>query len=124
MSQSKIEVDKTQFLERNVSHHFEHADQEFDSCKMGMWLFLLTEILLFGGLFVAYVVFRSWHPETWEASVVKGETVERELEQFRLAQGKQEPHEHMHFYIQTTVLDHSQETACCTLRFSSKQLTR
>ena len=65
--ESNIEIDKTQFLERNVSHHFETADQEMDSCKMGMWLFLLTEILLFGGLFVAYVVFRSWHPETWEA---------------------------------------------------------
>jgi cytochrome c oxidase subunit 3 len=67
MSQSNTTVDKSKFLERQVSHHFEHADQEFDSCKMGMWLFLLTEILLFGGLFVAYVVFRSWHPETWEA---------------------------------------------------------
>lgn len=65
--ESHIEIDKTQFKERNVSHHFENADQEMDSCKMGMWLFLLTEILLFGGLFVAYVVFRSWHPETWEA---------------------------------------------------------
>ncbi|MCM8537098.1 MAG: cytochrome c oxidase subunit 3 family protein [Lentisphaeraceae bacterium] len=64
---AKIEVDKSQFAERNVSHHFVDADQEFDSCKMGMWLFLLTEILLFGGLFVAYVVFRTWHPETWEA---------------------------------------------------------
>ena len=30
MSHSKVEIDKTQFLERNVSHHFEHADQELD----------------------------------------------------------------------------------------------
>ena len=66
-STAQVDVDKSQFLERNVSHHFIDADQEFDSCKMGMWLFLLTEILLFGGLFVAYVVFRTWHPETWEA---------------------------------------------------------
>ena len=59
MSHSKVEIDRTKFLERNVSHHFEHADQEFDSCKMGIWLFLLTEILLFGGLFVAYAVEKS-----------------------------------------------------------------
>ena len=28
-----------------------------------MWLFLLTEVMLFGGLFVVYIVYRSWHPE-------------------------------------------------------------
>ena len=45
-------IDTTGFNERNVSHHFASADQEFSSCKQGMWLFLLTEILLFSGLFV------------------------------------------------------------------------
>ena len=36
---------------------------------MGMWLFLITEILLFSGMFVAYVVYRVWHPEVFvEAS--------------------------------------------------------
>lgn len=30
---------------------------------MGMWIFLLTEILLFGGLFVAYAIYRAWHPD-------------------------------------------------------------
>lgn len=32
---------------------------------MGMWLFLVTEILLFSGMFVAYVVYRTWHPEVF-----------------------------------------------------------
>ena len=46
-----------------VAHHFESADQQFQSAKLGMWLFLATEILFFGGLFVAYSVYRSNHPE-------------------------------------------------------------
>jgi len=50
---------------RKVGHHFADAEQEFTSNKFGFWLFLATEILLFGGLFVAYVVFRSMYPETF-----------------------------------------------------------
>jgi len=34
-----------------------------ESAKLGMWLFLLTEVLFFGGLFVAYAIYRAWHPE-------------------------------------------------------------
>jgi len=47
----------------NVAHHFESADQQFQSAKLGMWLFLATEILFFGGLFCAYSVYRANHPE-------------------------------------------------------------
>ena len=35
---------------------------------MGMWLFLVTEILLFSGMFVAYTVYRVWHPEVFAQS--------------------------------------------------------
>lgn len=38
-------------------------EQQRDSAKLGMWLFLLTEVLLFGGLFCAYAIYRAWHPE-------------------------------------------------------------
>jgi hypothetical protein len=41
----------------------DNAEQQFDSGKLGMWLFLATEVLLFGGLFVAYAVYRANHPE-------------------------------------------------------------
>ncbi|WP_440999520.1 cytochrome c oxidase subunit 3 family protein [Fodinibius sp. SL11] len=44
-------------------HHFVDADQQFDAAKMGMWIFLMTEILMFGGLFAAYIVYRLLHPE-------------------------------------------------------------
>ena len=48
-----------------VDHHFENADQQYQSAKLGMWVFLATEILFFGGLFVAYAVYRANHPEVF-----------------------------------------------------------
>ena len=47
------------------AHHFETAEQQFESGKLGMWIFLATEILLFGGLFCTYAVYRSTHPEVF-----------------------------------------------------------
>ncbi len=52
----------------HLQHHFVSSEQQFDSAKLGMWLFLITEILLFSAMFVAYAVYRSWHPETWAAA--------------------------------------------------------
>ena len=46
-----------------LQHHFDTPEQQFDAGKLGMWLFLATEILLFGGLFCAYAVYRATHPE-------------------------------------------------------------
>jgi cytochrome c oxidase subunit 3 len=48
---------------RFQAHHFESAQQQYDSGKLGMWIFLLTEILFFGGLFCAYAVYRANHPD-------------------------------------------------------------
>ncbi len=45
--------------------HFETPEQQFESGKFGMWVFLATEILLFGGLFCAYAVYRALHPEVF-----------------------------------------------------------
>lgn len=47
------------------AHHFDSAEHEFDASKFGMWLFLVTEIMLFGGLFVAYIIFRNLYPEMY-----------------------------------------------------------
>ncbi len=46
-----------------VAHHYESYKQQYDAGKLGMWIFLLTEILLFSGLFCAYAVYRANHPE-------------------------------------------------------------
>ena len=42
-------------------HHFETAEQQFDATNFAMWIFLLTEIMFFGGLFMAYLLFRNWY---------------------------------------------------------------
>jgi len=42
-------------------HHFETAAQQFDATNFAMWIFLLTEIMFFGGLFTAYLIFRNWY---------------------------------------------------------------
>jgi len=51
--------------EHEVAHHFDDLDQEFESHKAGMWLFLASEIMMFGGLFVALIVFMSRFPEAY-----------------------------------------------------------
>lgn len=48
-----------------LAHHFGSHRQQFDAAKFGMWLFLVTEILFFSGLFCAYAVYRSSHPEAF-----------------------------------------------------------
>jgi cytochrome c oxidase subunit 3 len=45
-----------------VAHHFDTPTQQFDSAKLGMWVFIVTEILMFGGLFVAYGLYKAQEP--------------------------------------------------------------
>lgn len=50
-------------------HHFASMEQQVDTTNFAMWLFLLTEIMFFGGLFTAYMIFRNWYyPAFVEAS--------------------------------------------------------
>ena len=49
----------------HLQHHFASPRQQFESGKLGMWLFLSTEVLLFSGLFCAYAVYRANHPEVF-----------------------------------------------------------
>lgn len=51
-----------------VAHHFNDADHEFDASKQGMWVFMVTEVLMLGGLFVAYAIFRGLYPEMFKAA--------------------------------------------------------
>ncbi len=46
--------------------HVLHRDDE--GSRMGMWLFLFTEVILFGGLFAVYAVYRFMHPEAFHAA--------------------------------------------------------
>lgn len=47
----------------HYAHHFKNALHEFMSSKEGIWLFMVTEILMFGGLFVAYFIFHAIYPQ-------------------------------------------------------------
>ncbi|WP_404306304.1 cytochrome c oxidase subunit 3 [Neorhodopirellula lusitana] len=49
-----------------LAHHFESPEQQFDSGKLGIWIFLVTEVLFFSGMFCAYAIFRMLRPEVFE----------------------------------------------------------
>ena len=44
-------------------HHFYDVNQQYETSKLGMWAFILTEVLTFGALFVAYTIYRAWNPD-------------------------------------------------------------
>lgn len=50
----------------NLAHHFDTQKQQYEAARLGMWLFLATELLLFGGLFCLYAIFRGNHPEMFQ----------------------------------------------------------
>src|SRR5207249_6241897 len=51
-----------------VAEQFEDEAQQFEASNLGMWAFLATEVLFFGGLFAAYVVYRSAYPNDFAAA--------------------------------------------------------
>jgi cytochrome c oxidase subunit 3 len=45
-----------------LQHHFDNMAQQAEASTLGMWVFLVTEIMFFGGLFMAYLVYRYQSP--------------------------------------------------------------
>jgi cytochrome c oxidase subunit 3 len=43
-----------------LQHHFYSMEQQLEASTLGMWVFLVTEVMFFGGLFMAYLVYRNW----------------------------------------------------------------
>ena len=54
-----------------LRHHFENPDQQQEASSLGMWVFLLTEIMFFGGMFMAYLAYRQAYPESFAAGSAK-----------------------------------------------------
>ena len=52
-------------IDQPVAHQFEDIDQQNESYIVGMWTFLVTEIMFFGALFLAYSVYRTLYPSTY-----------------------------------------------------------
>jgi len=48
-----------------LQHHFEDLEQQHEASTLGMWLFLVTEVMFFGGLVLAYTLYRIWYPTAW-----------------------------------------------------------
>ena len=47
----------------HLKHYFHDVNQQYETSKFAMWAFILTEVLTFAGLFVAYIVYRAWYPD-------------------------------------------------------------
>jgi cytochrome c oxidase subunit 3 len=50
---------------RGLQHHFDTMEQQTDASVMGMWVFLVTEIMFFGGMFVGYMIYRYTYYGPW-----------------------------------------------------------
>jgi cytochrome c oxidase subunit 3 len=48
-----------------LAHHFDDVEQQREAGTLGMWAFLVTEVMFFGGLFLAYILYRSKHPDAF-----------------------------------------------------------
>jgi cytochrome c oxidase subunit 3 len=46
-----------------LQHHFDNMAQQAEASTLGMWVFLVTEIMFFGGLLLAYLIYRWSAPE-------------------------------------------------------------
>lgn len=46
-------------------HHYDDMDQQNDAASLGMWLFMLTEVMFFGGFFLGYSIYRSQYYESF-----------------------------------------------------------
>jgi cytochrome c oxidase subunit 3 len=52
-----------------LQHHFDDMEQQFEASHLGMWTFLITEVMFFGGLFTGYAIYRALYPAAFvEAS--------------------------------------------------------
>jgi cytochrome c oxidase subunit 3 len=51
-----------------LAHHFENLAQQTEASTLGMWVFLVTEVLFFGGLFLCYLVYRLAYPDAFAAA--------------------------------------------------------
>ena len=50
-----------------LAHQFDDLDQQREVASLGMWIFLVTEVLFFGALFLTYSIYRGWYPEAFTA---------------------------------------------------------
>ena len=68
-----------------LREQFDTAAQQKDASTLGMWIFLITEIMFFGGMFLAYTVYRSAYPNVFAVASTQPECVHRRGQHGRAA---------------------------------------
>ena len=90
---------------RAHARHFDSAEQQRESASLGMWIFLATEVMFFGGLFLAYILYRWKWPEafreashhldvelgTWNTAVLIGSSLTMALAVRAAQLGRRQP---------------------------------
>jgi cytochrome c oxidase subunit 3 len=71
-----LKLPDSEIAVHNLKHHFADLDQQKATSTFGMWLFLVTEIMFFGGMFAAYLIYRLSYYNAWVAG---SQTMEIEL---------------------------------------------
>ncbi len=54
--------------ETHLRHHFATVEQQMDTATLGMWTFLITEVLFFGGMFTAYAIYRNMYIQAFAST--------------------------------------------------------
>src|SRR5438132_1433172 len=52
----------------SLRHHFDTEEQQFDSSTLGMWVFLITEVMFFAGMFCSYTIYRNMYPDAFSST--------------------------------------------------------
>jgi cytochrome c oxidase subunit 3 len=65
LSESSVAVDAHPLA---LAHQFDDLEQQKEAATLGMWVFLATEIMFFGGLFLTYAIYRNWYPAAFTAA--------------------------------------------------------
>jgi cytochrome c oxidase subunit III len=64
--EERVMVDQSVLVRHTLEEQFRDPEQQHEAASLGMWLFLLTEVMFFGTLFVALGVYRSQYPEEFD----------------------------------------------------------
>jgi cytochrome c oxidase subunit III len=51
-----------------LRHHFDTVEQQRNSSVLGMWAFLVTELMFFGGMFCSYMIYRNMYPDAFAST--------------------------------------------------------
>jgi cytochrome c oxidase subunit III len=61
LPEAALHADPHAHASPRLQHHFDSMAQQKEAATLGMWVFLVTEIMFFGGMFAAYMIYRMWY---------------------------------------------------------------